>query len=391
MRTASAVFVTLFAASAPLTAQAQTAPVETTVRPGVTMRLGGTTVEEDNRQPSANEATSRLVRFMSVGVGYCTAFQISNGAFLTAGHCFSEAELDRACPASQNDAVQIQYNVPLSTPEGGVQFPPADDIYQVPWNSIICQYQRKADGDIWLLSDWAIFAAAANKASLPADTHPGFFRPYRPGVLPLKENQASIRLTGYGVTDIKPYNRTQQSAIGIYVSSETIGEGGKTYANILYTTDSAHGVSGGPVVNNGTIQAIGINTHGRPYGPDRVVNAGTAFLDSDLSDAIHRFPGTRENPVIPASNISYVDNGAFIFNDAPDGNFFRPYQYLSNAFDRAERVLEPLLIVAVKGGYPEKVGADGITQDIDLKMTRDVTLLVPVGNVTMWGKVDELR
>lgn len=201
----------------------------------------------------------RVARLMSVG---CTAWMINdlNRQFITAGHCG---------PASGN---VVQFNVPLSNPNGSVNHPPPEDQYAVDPASI----QRQNSG---VGNDWSYFGVFPNSNT--------YLQPYQvQGSTLILASSAPppsgqlIRITGYGTVSspVPPqWNQVQKTHAGPYFSMS-----GTT---VRYRTDTTGGNSGSPVIDESTGLAIGVHTHGGCTGTGGS-NAGTAIHHTGWQNAL---------------------------------------------------------------------------------------------------------
>jgi V8-like Glu-specific endopeptidase len=179
----------------------------------------------DDRTASNQPATARL---LSIG---CTAWIIPNGKFATAGHCLDGS-----------GAAVVEFNVPLSLPDGTLQHPGPEDQYSVNVSTKIF-----TNGGIG--NDWGVFEVYPNSVTglMPKQAQ----NAYWPLVQDLGPD--SIRITGYGVDD-GTANQTQQTHIG-----PNAGSSGTT---MRYVTDTEGGNSGSPVIDGLTNSAVGVHTHG---------------------------------------------------------------------------------------------------------------------------------
>lgn len=178
----------------------------------------------DDRIPSNDPRAGRL---MSIG---CTGWIITNGALITAGHCLG--------------GTVMQFNVPMSLPNGTVQHPGPEDQYAVDPAS-------KLGYGSGVGNDWGVFQVFNNSVT---------------GLHPIVAQGAaftvvqdlgpdSIRITGYGVDSSPPsYNQIQQTHVG-----PNAGSSGTT---MRYVTDTEGGNSGSPVIDEATNRAVGVHTHG---------------------------------------------------------------------------------------------------------------------------------
>jgi V8-like Glu-specific endopeptidase len=178
----------------------------------------------DDRTASNDPATSRL---LNVG---CTSWIIPNGKFVSAGHCL----------ASSTNVVE--FNVPLSLPNGTIQHPGPEDQYSVDVSTKI--YVNGGVGN-----DWGVFEVFPNSITglMPKAAQNAYF------TLVQDLSPDSIRITGYGV-DGGTANQTQQTHVG-----PNWGSSGTT---MRYQTDTQGGNSGSPVIDELTQYATGVHTHG---------------------------------------------------------------------------------------------------------------------------------
>lgn len=181
----------------------------------------------DDRILSNQPATARL---LSVG---CTAWIIPNGKFATAGHCLDGS-----------GATIVEFNVPLSLPNGTLQHPGPEDQYSVNVSTKIF-----TNGGVG--NDWGVFEVYPNSVTglMPKQAQNAYW--------PLVQNLGpdSIRITGYGVDYNNPnYTQVQQTHIG-----PNAGSSGTT---MRYVTDTEGGNSGSPVIDGLTNVAVGVHTHG---------------------------------------------------------------------------------------------------------------------------------
>ncbi|MFC2119949.1 T9SS type A sorting domain-containing protein, partial [Bacteroidota bacterium] len=189
----------------------------------------------DDRIASDQHATSRLV---SIG---CTAWIIPNGHFVTAGHCLD----------GSNSTV-VEFQVPLSLPNGTIQHPGPEDQYSVDVSTKVF-----VNGGVG--NDWGTFEVFPNSVTglMPIVAQGAFW--------PLVQDLGpdSIRITGYGVDGPPPgfgngardsTNQTQQTNIG-----PNAGSSGTT---MRYVTDTQGGNSGSPIIDELTGNAVGVHTHG---------------------------------------------------------------------------------------------------------------------------------
>ena len=254
----------------------------------------------DNRVRTTDPAIGRFVFFDAYHnmIAKCTVFIVSNGAHLTAGHCFQRSDY--------GDPDLLEFNVPLSDANGDPNFADPDDQYPVDLTS----YTRHENGQG---DDWAIFACNPNSNTglLPVQGQNDFFR------MSKDSTPSTIRITGYGV-DTGRDNRVLQTDTGPY-----IGENGSgSRVDVEYQVDTRSGNSGGPVIINGTETTIGIHTHGGCDPGSGEGNHGTSFENDALETAIQGFLGP---------NVIYVDVGHPISSGLEAGTVLRPYDTIPEA------------------------------------------------------------
>ncbi|MBI3949628.1 MAG: hypothetical protein HY314_04140 [Acidobacteria bacterium] len=207
----------------------------------------------DDRVPSNNPAAGRL---LSIG---CTAWIISSGLQVTAGHC------------SGSSATTLEFNVPNSLSDGTIQHPPPQDQYAVDPASKV--FHNNGIGD-----DWGTFQVFPNSTT---------------GLLPITAQGASftvvqnlgppdIRITGYGIDNNDPTrNQTQQTHVG--------PNAGSSGTVMRYRTDTEGGNSGSPVIDAATGNAVGVHTNGgcTQTGGN---NSGTATTNTAFWNALNPSP-----------------------------------------------------------------------------------------------------
>ena len=207
----------------------------------------------DDRIASNQPATARL---LSIG---CTAWIIPNGKFVSAGHCLDGS-----------GATVVEFNVPLSLPNGTLQHPGPEDQYSVNVSTKI--FTNNGVGD-----DWGVFEVYPNSITglMPKQAQ----NAYWPLVQDLGPD--SIRITGYGVDD-GTANQTQQTHIG-----PNAGSSGTT---MRYVTDTEGGNSGSPVIDGLTNSAVGVHTHGG-CGVSSGNNNGTSTFHTAFWAAVDQGAG----------------------------------------------------------------------------------------------------
>ena len=291
---------------------------------------------DDDRVASTDPASGRIV---PVG---CTGWIISNGAYLTAGHCIG------------GGSQTLQFNVPLSDPDGTINHPGPEDQYPIE-PVVDIEFSDGGVGD-----DWGLFNAGVNDdGETASERQQAYYRMSR------DSNPATIRITGYGVDGPPPNfgnppprnedNQTQQTHSGAS-TGETVNGPSNAFWN--YTADTQGGNSGSPVIIDGTTLTVGIHTHGGcTVGGG--ANAGSSFENDDLEASIQ---------VNPGAGIIYADVGHTVVLE--DGTVLRPFDTVLEAVNAAPPGGH---VSIVEGDY------DGETMIIDKAMT----ISTPVGMVTI--------
>jgi len=188
-------------------------------------QCGGT----DDRVPSNDP---RAARILPIG---CTGWIINDacGCFLTAGHCSGGSSI-------------VQFNVPLSNPNGSLNNPSPSDQYSVDVSS------RQSNGGQGIGNDYAYFGVFPNSNTglTPVQAQGSSYVIVNP---PAFQSTQQIRITGYGV-DGGTRNQTEQTDVGPRINTPLATE-------VEYQVDTQGGNSGSPVIWEQTGQAIGIHTH----------------------------------------------------------------------------------------------------------------------------------
>jgi V8-like Glu-specific endopeptidase len=187
----------------------------------------------DDRALSFSDRDGRL---MPVG---CTAWIIDdvNHCFLTAGHC-----------VDGGTAETMQFNVPLSDPDGNLNHPGPEDQYAVDPESM-------QDNYVTIGNDWAYFGCFPNtETGLTAFQAQGDFHVLDDAAPPVSGQ--TINITGYGSvgSGVDPqWYQVQKTHSGPY----RVQDG----TSIAYQTDTSGGNSGSAVLDESTGMAIGIHTN----------------------------------------------------------------------------------------------------------------------------------
>jgi V8-like Glu-specific endopeptidase len=294
----------------------------------------------------------------------CTAWLVSNGGVLTAGHCGPVSGV-------------FEVNVPASLSNGVTVASAPEDQYPIDTSHATSVDNGKGD-------DYTVFDLLPNSTTgTRAHIRFGFFRMTR-------ENPAAsdtIRVTGYGVDDTpqgptanccardettgdcthpncNAQSRTLQTATGPYVA-ETVNNVTNIFHSYKVDTEPAN--SGSPIIWNVNGFAIGIHTHGGCASDGSGDNDGTSFENDGLEALLQSWPG---------ANTVYADVVQPPTAPAQDGRIFRPFSTLTNA---VSHVVNGGRISLVEGSYTKAagntliMGADG----------KSFMLLAPVGTVTI--------
>ncbi len=226
----------------------------------------------------------RVARIAPIG---CTGWIIDdcNNCFLTAGHC------------TGSGSQVVQFNVPLSNPNGSWNNPHPDDQYPIDQSSM------QSNGGQGVGNDWAYFGAFPNSNTglRPVEAQGSSFQL----IAPPPVSGQPIRITGYGTVS-SPVPGTWNSVQKTHVGPFAIRNGNR----IGYTTDTTGGNSGSPVILESTGQAIGIHTHGG-CNSGGGANNGTSYLNPGLQDALANPQGIccagEPEPPSPFSLLSPAD------------------------------------------------------------------------------------
>lgn len=311
----------------------------------------------DNRISSGDDRAGRIING-------CTAWLVSNGAVLTAGHCV-DWDPDRGGPLLPDGVLDLwgsfSVNVPASDPSGTINQSAPEDQFPIDTGNVVWRYDGEGQG---LGKDWAVFGIFPNADGERAHLREGFYRMTRQN--PVANN--SMRITGYGV-DTGVDNKTLQTSTGPYLNETT----GNVAADIYhrYQVDTEGGNSGSPVIwrTPSPDFAVGIHTNGgcgNPAGGSG--NSGTSFEVDALEVAIRDFHGFGPEyvDVVPQPN-----------TPGESGALLRPYVGVADA---VTDVPNNGRVVIVEGSYPNAAGGNTFVAGADGKA---MTFLAPVGTVVI--------
>jgi V8-like Glu-specific endopeptidase len=217
----------------------------------------------------------RCARVLPIG---CTSWIIDDacGCMLTAGHCSS-------------GTTTIQFNVPLSNPNGSLNNPPPSDQYAVDPAS------KQSNGGQGVGNDWAYFGCFPNSNTglTPRQAQGASFTLAPP---PPWNSSLEARITGYG-TDSGTSNQVQQTHKGPWLSYTS----GST--TLSYQADTQGGNSGSPVIQEQSGIGMGIHTHGG-CTVSGGSNFGTASVHPGLQAALAAPKGVCFKAVCPAALVT---------------------------------------------------------------------------------------
>ena len=304
----------------------------------------------DNRVASGELRTGRLWGHVNSS---CTAWLVSNGAALTAGHCV-DLDPDGFGPGLPNGVLDlngvVEFDVPLSDPDGTVNMAAPEDQFPINLASVVWNFDGEGQG---LGKDWAVFRVNPNTGTgaRPHVTR-GFYR--MTNTAPAAGQD--IRVTGYG-SDGGTANFTNQTHNGPYVGESVSG------ANFWhrYQVDTTGGNSGSPILWTSNGYTIGIHTNAGCAADGSGANSGTSFEHNPLETAIQSFPG---------ANTRYADAVAPYPSSGENGLIFSPYNTVGEAVGA---VAAGGRVSIVEGTYNE--GAQTVN--------KAVTLEAPVGTVVI--------
>lgn len=270
----------------------------------------------DNRVASTDGRVGRLF------FGGCTAWLISNGRLLTAGHC-ADFDTDQGGPLLPDGVLDlsgvVEFNVPPSLPNGTTVAADPDDQYPINTSSVVWRFDGEGQG---LGKDWAVFTVNVNSNTglTPFQAQGGFFRTTNGN--PSAGN--TIRITGMGLDNTpagstgnrNAQNFTNQTSTGGYVGENISGN------DIWhrYAVDTTGGNSGSPIIWNSNGFTIGIHTNAGCASDGSGANSGTSFEVNALETAIDNHPG---------SATIYADKVRF--GAAEDGTIYHPHDTITEA------------------------------------------------------------
>lgn len=224
----------------------------------------------DDRVPSDEPERGRL---LDVG---CTAWMYNEeSCFASAGHCVSSPFLLDV----------VEFNVPDSDPDGGLNHPGPEDQYVVDTSEV--PFSNGGIGD-----DWGLFRVFPNSETglMPFEAQ-GAHLVIADSIPPVGDD---VSIVGYGVDD-GVRNQTQQISFGPIVTS--------TMTTMQYQADTEGGNSGSGVVWETTGEAVAIHTHGGCSIDGSGANSGTAVAHAAFRAALADFCPADGGDGIPCGDV----------------------------------------------------------------------------------------
>ncbi len=309
----------------------------------------------DDRVPFTDNRVGRLY------FGGCTAWRITTGAFLTAGHCV-DTDPDQGGPGLPNGVLDlsgvVEFNVPLSNSSGSTNAANPNDQYPINTSGVLWDFDGSNASMNSIGEDWSVFGVFANSNTglLPHEAYGFPFRLTRESP-PINE---TIRITGFGA-DGGTANFTNQTHVGPYL--------GETFTNASdifheYQVDTEGGNSGSPVIWTDENLAIGIHTNAGCSATNG--NSGTSFENDALENALRNFIHT---------NARFVDVGHPL-RVSESGTAYRPYSTVALGVSNVPSGGVVSIVTGtytVAAGNTFLAGADG----------KSMTLVAPVGSVVI--------
>jgi V8-like Glu-specific endopeptidase len=225
----------------------------------------------DQRALSGAPPAEPDARIRPVG---CSGWLIRERCLITAGHCTTNPPQVHGSPFDANMMQVAEFRVPLSNPNGSINFSHPDHQYPVQSTSI--QFQSLS-----CAVDWCQFGVFPNSNTGLTPIQAGQTMYTLAGVAPPAGGQL-IRIRGYGTTTGTDAPNTWNQVLtfhwGSYISlSGTL---------VQYTADTTGGNSGSAIFLGTTNTVIGVHACGG-CNPPNEGNRGTAIHHGPLQNALN--------------------------------------------------------------------------------------------------------
>jgi len=303
----------------------------------------------DNRVASNDNRVGRMY------FGGCTAWRITTGAFLSAGHCV-DFDPDQGGPQLPDGVLDLSGVIEFNIPSWPNAANPND---QYPVDTVPAFWRFDGEGQ-GLGKDWSVWGVFPNSNTglLPHEAY-GF--PFRM----TRENPSAgntIRVTGCG-SDTGSTNFTLQTATGPYVNEDSHNGGADIEHE--YQVDTEGGNSGSPIIWETNGLTVGIHTNagcGTTSG-----NHGTSFEVNALENALENWVDGTDTRFVDVNHPLRVSNS---------GTPFRPYSTVTLG---VTNVLNNGTVSIVSGTYTEAAG-NTFTAGADGKA---FLMVAPVGSAVI--------
>jgi len=261
----------------------------------------------DDRVPSNSRRDARYI-----GSGGCSGwmFRDTNNE---AGHCFMTAG---HCGTNGQGSGTMQFQVPLSTPTGGLVHPGPEDQYSVDASSV--QGANAGVGNDWMyLGTFPNSETGLSALEAQGDAYELTF------TAPPTSGTATI--TGYGTTDPRDqYSQAQQTHSGSVTSNSG--------SSARYRPDTTGGNSGSAVESSERV-AYAVHTHGG-CSSGGGSNAGTLLSSSNVQNALNNPRGVCGDGSGPAPNPGCDNTCQYAFDvDCDDGGSGSDYSLCAYGSD----------------------------------------------------------
>jgi len=264
----------------------------------------------DDRVPSSSRRAARYL-----GSGGCSGWMFFDDnneeghCFMTAGHCGTNPQ----------GSGTMQFQVPLSTPTGGLVHPGPEDQYSVDASSV-----QGANGGVG--NDWMYLGTFPNSetglSALEAqgDAYTLTFSP--------PSSSGSATVTGYGTTSPRDqYSQAQQTHTGSVTSNSG--------SSARYRPDTTGGNSGSAVESSEGV-AYAVHTHGG-CSSSGGSNAGTLLSSNNVRNALDNPLGVcrgDSSPPPPAPGSCDDNSCQYAFDiDCDDGGIGSDYSLCAYGTD----------------------------------------------------------